>query len=72
MGWELIAYALIAAAISYALAPKVPQPPPPEIGDVQAPTAEEGRPLGVIFGTVWITGPNVVWFGDVRADPIQK
>jgi hypothetical protein len=26
----------------------------------------------VIFGTVLITGPNVVWAGDLRVDPIKK
>lgn len=72
MVWDLVIYALIAAAISYALAPKPPQPTPPSVEDIQAPTAEEGRPLGVVFGTVWVSGPNVTWYGDTSTEPIQK
>lgn len=72
MGWELVIYAVVAAVVSYALAPKPPQPSPPSVEDIQAPTAEEGRPLGVVFGTVWVTGPNVVWYGDTSIEPIQK
>ncbi|MFN7434619.1 MAG: hypothetical protein ACK5YV_05045 [Betaproteobacteria bacterium] len=72
MGWEFVAYLLVAAVVSYALAPKPPQQPPPSVEDVDAPTAEEGRPLGVIFGEVWITGPNVVWYGDLRTTPIRR
>jgi hypothetical protein len=34
------------------------------------PTAEQDRPIPVIFGTVWITGPNVVWYGDLRTEGI--
>lgn len=72
MGWDIVIYLVVAAVISYALAPKPPSQPPPSLDDVSAPTAEEGRPLGVIFGTVWITGPNVVWYGDLRTTPIRK
>jgi uncharacterized membrane protein len=70
--WEMVAWLVVSLVISYALAPKPPQPVPPSIEDVQAPTAEEGRPIGVIFGTVWVTGPNVTWWGDVTSSPIQK
>lgn len=72
MGWELVIYALVAFAISYALAPKPPQPALPAVGEIEAPTAEEGRPLGVVFGTVWVSGPNVVFYGDTSVEPIQK
>lgn len=58
--------------ISAVLAPKPPQPKAAGLGDVQAPTAEEGRPIPVVFGTVLITGANVVWYGDLVATPIKK
>jgi hypothetical protein len=66
-----IAIVVVSAVISAALAPK-PQPPKPaRLEDFDAPTAEEGRPIPVIFGTVWVTGPNIVWYGDLRTTPIQ-
>ncbi len=63
---------LVTSFISAALAPKPPQPKAAGLGDVQAPTAEEGRPIPVVFGTVLITGANVVWYGDLVATPIRK
>ena len=69
--WYLVVI-VVAALVSVALAPKPPAPKPAELSDLDAPTAEEGRPIPVVFGTVLITGPNVVWAGDLRVDPIQK
>ena len=58
--------------ISVALAPKPPEPKPAALSDVEAPTAEEGRPIPVVFGAVLLRGANVVWYGDLAADPIKK
>lgn len=63
---------VVAAVISYALAPKPPAPPPPALEDFTVPTAEEGKPVPVVFGEVWITGPNVIWYGDLSTTPIRK
>ncbi|MFO0336120.1 MAG: hypothetical protein ACK53C_14095 [Pseudomonadota bacterium] len=67
-----IALLIVSAYLSAALAPK---PKPPEaagLGDVDAPTAQEGGAIPVIFGTVWLRAPNVVWYGDLRTTPIRK
>lgn len=73
---EVFAYLvvlIISSAISYAMMPKPPSPEPPaETKDFDVPTAEEGRPIPVIFGTVKITGANVLWYGDVRSTAITK
>lgn len=64
---------IISSAISYAMMPKPPAAQPPsEIKDFDLPTAEEGRPIPVVFGTVKITGANVLWYGDVRSTAITK
>lgn len=55
---------IIGAAIAYSAKP--PQPPPAEFEDFQVPTAEQGRPIPVVFGTVTITSPTVVWYGNLR------
>ena len=73
MEWLIYAaIVVVSAIISVALAPKPPTPKPPELSDVEAPTAEEGKPIPVVFGDVWIKGSNVVWFGDLGTDPIKK
>lgn len=63
---------VVASVISYALAPKPPVPTPPSLQDFTVPTAEDGRPVPVIFGEVWVTGSNVLWYGDLATSPIQK
>ena len=70
--WGQLALFVISTIISYALAPRPVQPKPSSLSDVDAPTAEEGRPLPVVFGTRWVKGPNVIWYGDLRATPIRK
>lgn len=70
--WVQAALFIVSAVISYALAPKPPKPRPAALSDFDAPTAEEGRPIPVVFGTVWLRGPNVLWYGDLRAEPIKK
>ena len=57
--------------ISAALAPKPPQPKPAALEDFDIPMAEQGRPIPVVFGTVMLTGANVMWYGDLRTTPIQ-
>jgi hypothetical protein len=71
MLWNLVIY-VVSALISAALAPKPPAPKPAELSDLDAPTADEGRPIPVVFGMVLIRGANVVWYGDLEAEPIKK
>lgn len=63
---------IVSAIISYALAPKPKPPKPASITDFDAPTAEEGREIPVAFGQPWVKGPNVVWYGALRSEPIKK
>lgn len=70
--WVQIGIMLVSALISYALAPKPPKPKPAALADFDVPTAEEGRSIPVIFGTVWLKGPNVLWYGDLSSKPIKS
>lgn len=45
---------------------------PAGLGDFKFPTAMEGRPVPVIWGTVKQEGPNVVWYDDLRQTPITQ
>lgn len=72
MGWVQLIYYIIVVIISIALAPKPPQPKPAALEDFDVPVAEEDRPIPVVFGEVQITGPNVLWFGDLIVKKIKK
>lgn len=70
--WYYYAAVLVASlVISRVLAPKPSAPPP---GDISGgiPTAEAGKAIPVLFGTRIIAQPNVVWWGDILAEPIYS
>ena len=60
---------LVATAISYALTPSPQKPSPGKIQNL--PIADQGAPIPVLFGTRIIKRPNVVWWGDVRTEPVK-
>jgi hypothetical protein len=70
--WQFIAAIVIVAIASFVLRPKPQTQPPAGINDIKAPTAEDGREIGVIFGCKYLRGPNVVWYGDLRTTPIKS
>ena len=63
-----LAIAIVLALISYALTPKPKAPKDSSIGDLEAPTADAGRPIPVVFGEVTIKSPNCLWYGDVQTN----
>ena len=71
MVWWYIAVFIVALVVAFAMAPNAQQQSP-AIQEVEAPTAEEGRAIPVLFGTRDIKGPNVVWYGDVKVVAIKK
>lgn len=73
MFWLIVGW-ILSLAISIALTPKPKTANPKEAGinEFNAPTAEEGREIPVLFGTRNITGHNCVWYGDLRTVPIKK
>jgi hypothetical protein len=72
MPWWYLALLVAAIVIGVALAPKPQSQPPAGFGDIQAPTAEEGREIPVLFGTRTLEGPNVVWYGDFDTVAVQS
>lgn len=59
-----LAVGLTLAFISFLLTPRPKVAKPNEVQDLQSPTAEAGRPMPVVFGTVLIESPNVLWYGE--------
>jgi hypothetical protein len=71
MFW-LIAVFISPLLLAFAFMPKPQTQKPRGINEVQAPTAEVGREIAVLFGTRDIEGPNCVWYGKVRLKAIKS
>lgn len=70
--WFQLFILVLSVVISSLLAPKPEVPKAATFGDLKIPTATENRPIPVVFGTVWITGPNVVWYGDLSTEDVYS
>lgn len=70
MWWQIVLW-IVTTVISYALQPKPQNAKAAGLGDFQVPTAEDGREIPVLFGTRDITGPNVVWYGDLKTKAVK-
>lgn len=72
MAWVYAIVWVVALVAVYAMAPKPQSRPPAGLDEIQAPTAEEGREIPVLFGTRDLKGPNVVWYGDLATEAVRK
>lgn len=63
MGFFKILFAPILFILKL-LTPKPKTPKPEAVKDLEDPTAEAGRPIPVVFGTITVKGLNVIWFGN--------
>lgn len=64
MWWLIIVAAIAMVAIELVLLPKPKTPKPSAVTDMDNPTADAGRPIPVLFGTLTVKGLNVLWYGD--------
>lgn len=60
-----IIIAIAVSYVAYLLAPK-PKQPKHEAADLEFPTVSAGRPIPVVFGTLTVKSPNVLWYGEKR------
>lgn len=60
------------AVVGYLIMPKPKPPKPPAVKDMENPTAEAGRPIPVLFGTMTIKGSNILWFGEKQSIEHKK
>jgi len=72
MIWTQIIWYVVTLIISIALTPKPKKPKAAALEDFEFPTAEEDRSIPVVFGEIDISGPNVVWYGDLNIKAIRK
>lgn len=69
--WTIaIALLLLIAGVAL-IKPKLSKPKAAGLEDFSFPTAAE-RPIQVLAGTSRISGPNVLWYGDLKTSPIKK
>lgn len=77
MPWNIIiALALLVlSAVITALTVKAPQTPAPAtpaaLGEFNFPQIEEGTPQIVVFGDVWLTDWQVLWYGNLSSEEIR-
>jgi hypothetical protein len=70
--WVELGFFVASLVIGYIFRPKVKYDSP-KPGTVEAKaTATAGGEIGVLFGSREITGPNIVWWGDVKTKAIKK
>lgn len=70
--WWYIATFLISLVVVSRLTPKSEAIKPAGLSDIDAPTAEVGREIPVLFGTREIKSANVVWYGDLKTVAVKK
>lgn len=70
--WVNLLVNLAIAAVAYLLAPKPEPPSSADIEDFDIPIAKEGKVIRKIYGTRWISDPQVVWYGDLRKSAIKS
>lgn len=66
MWWTIVTWVISFAAL-YLLRPDVETP---EVEQVERPKTDQGELLGVLLGSHWIDGANVVWYGDLDTEPV--
>lgn len=59
------AIAVVLSVLSYLFMPKPKMPKPDASQELEAPMAEAGVPMPVVFGTKTLKAPNALWTGDV-------
>lgn len=58
--------------VAYLLQPKPKTSQPASTEDMEDPTAEAGRPIPVLFGTMTIKGTNILWYGEKQVTTYKK
>lgn len=68
-----LAISAVVTTASYFLRPSAKQPgvSPATLDEIDFPTAEEGRPLPVLFGRRWVGSGCCVWYGDLGTEEIK-
>lgn len=69
--WPQIIIMIVSMVVAYVTRPKPKSPKPAAIGDFDMPVVEEGTEQAVFFGDCWITGWQVLSYGNLRTTKVQ-
>jgi hypothetical protein len=69
--WQIAAMVIFFILTVAFIKTKLSKPKAAGLEDFSFPTAAE-RPIQVLAGTRRISGPNVLWYGDLKTSPIKK
>lgn len=64
--WVPFLIALTLNVASFLLTPNPKQEKPPEVQDLESPTAAAGVPMAVVFGSPRLKSPNNLFYTDKR------
>ncbi|MDE4924373.1 hypothetical protein PQH03_07000 [Ralstonia insidiosa] len=70
--WISLVIMVVSYILSVALKPHPQDPPSATLQDVNVPTVDQGTPVPVVFGEVWVENWMVLWYGDLRVAPIKS
>ncbi len=71
MFW-FVALFVVSLVLGFAMQPKTQSQKPAGLSEIEAPIAEEGVEIPVLFGTRDFKGSNVVWHGDLKTVAIKS
>lgn len=57
--------AIVVAVAAYLLSPRPKDSGSDSTRELEAPTADAGRPIPVVFGELVVKSPNCLWYGDI-------
>jgi len=69
--WWNLALGLLFTYISYLLTPTPPEPEAASLEDFDLPKAREGDEVGILYGTHWLSSPQLHWYGDLKSKAIK-
>jgi len=70
--WEYLALMVISYLLTQALTPKPKAPQPAALREFDFPQADEGTPMAVVFGQVWLEGWMVLSVGNYSVEAIES
>lgn len=71
MFWVYVLVMVASLLLAFVMTPKPKSQKPASLEDFNAPTAQDGREVTDVCGTVWIDDPNVIWYGDLYTQPVR-